>query len=309
MAATLDPKMAEMIEMIGGGDKLADLSPGEARENLARQVREEGERLAVEGATISGPDRDVPVRVYRPAGSEGPLPTLVYLHGGGWVVGEIGACADRAQALADRARCLVLAVDYRLAPEDKFPAGLDDVWSVVEWLGCHAERLGGDPARLALMGDSSGANLAAAAALKSRDSSGPAICAQVLACPLLDFEFSSPSMVSNAEGYLMECRDLRWCWGHYLARETDGGNPYASPARAESLAGLPPTLVITAQFDPLRDQGEAFGRRLARDGIAATVSRYEGVVHSFVEYDALDQAARALDETVAFLGAAWAPPV
>lgn len=301
--------MAEMIEMLGGGDKLADLSPGEARDQLACQLREQGEGPAVEQATVPTPDRDIPTRVYRPAGCEAPLPTLVYLHGGGWVVGEIDACAGRCQLLADQARCLVVAVNYRLAPEDRFPAGLDDVWRVVEWLGDHADHLGGDSRRLALMGDSSGANLAAAAALKARDAGRSAICGQVLACPVLDFEFSSPSMAANAEGYLMELRDLRWCWGHYLARESDGANPYASPARAKSLAGLPPTLVITAEFDPLRDQAEEFGRRLERAGVPATVSCYAGVVHSFVEYDTLDQAAEAVEETAAFLGAAWGDSV
>lgn len=124
------------------------------------------------------------------------------------------------------------------------------------------------------MGDSSGANLAAAIALKVRDTGGPLLASLVLASPVLDFEFSSPSMASNAEGYLLEPRDLRWCWGHYLACEAEGGNPYASPARATSLAGLPPTLVITAEFDPLRDQGEAYRYRLRRDGVSATVSRY-----------------------------------
>ena len=195
------------------------------------------------------------------------------------------------------AHCLVVAVAGRLAP-------VDDVNRIVEWLSEHAEALGGDPARLALFGDGSGATLAAAASLTASDVYGPTISCQVLVCPVIDFELLGTSMHANAEGYLSERTDLR-SWGeHRLVSDGDGLNPCASRARATSLAGLPPTLVITAELDPLREHAEGFGRRLARDGVPSRISRYPGVVHAFDD-EPPGQSAAALNEVVAFLSASW----
>lgn len=256
-----------------------------------------GTAAALAQSGIQPRGREIPMRLCRPSTEEESLPTLVYLDPEAWVDGELDDPAGRVQALADEARCLVVAVAGRLAP-------VDDVNRIVEWLSEHAEALGGDPARLALFGDSSGGNLAAAASLKASDVYGPTISCQVLVCPVIDFEHLGTSMHANAEGYLSERTDPRSWREHHLVSDGDGLNPCAARARATSLAGLPPTLVITAELDPLREHAEGFGRRLARDGVPSRISRYPGVVHAFDD-EQPGQSAEALNEVVAFLSASW----
>ena len=251
--------------------------------------------LAQSGIQARG--RKIPMRLCRPSTTEEPLPTLVYLDPEAWVDGELDDSGGRVQALADDARCLVVAVACRLA-------AVGDVNRIVEWLSEHAEALGGDPGRLALFGDNSGGNLAAAASLNASDVYGPTILCQVLVCPVIDYDLFGTTMHANAEGYLSE-RTARQSWReHPLVSDGDGLNPCASRARAPSLAGLPRTLVITAELDPLRDHAEGFGRRLAGDGVPSKISRYPGVVHPFDD-EQPGQSAEALNEAVAFLSAAW----
>jgi acetyl esterase len=247
-------------------------------------------------------DRDadgVPVRVYRPS-AEANLPIFVVLHGGGWVIGNVEQYDGIARWFANASGAVVVSVDYRLAPEAKFPAPLDDCHAATAWVAGHAGELGVDPARLAVVGDSAGGNLAAAVALMARDR-GPAIAFQALIYPVLDHLTEWPSYVENAEGYMLERTSIAWFTGNYLASDDDAADWRASPIRATDLSGLPPALVITAHFDPLRDEGEAYGRRLGEAGVPVVVHRYEGMIHGFVGLPGITQAAVAVDEVAAAL--------
>jgi acetyl esterase len=310
--ASPDPQVRHLLEVLNGDGsrRLSDLSPREARRRLA-ELPDIGPREApldrVEDRTVVAEDgREVPVRLYASSRGHG-LPVLVYLHGGGWVTGGLDVHDYRCRRLAARAGCLLVAVDYRLAPEHPFPAAAEDAHAVLRWALSDADAAGGDESRVAIAGDSSGANLAAAATLMARDRGEGAPVFQLLVCPVTECEFESTSMLAYGDGYLMERDDLRWCWDHYLARPGDAESPYASPLRAASLEGLPPALVITAELDPLRDQGEAYARRLEEAGVPVTLARFPGMVHSFVDFEGtLDAAAEALDRSAGALRSAWA---
>lgn len=310
-AKDLDRQVRALLESLNGDGSrcLADLSPDEARRRMADLPdigpREEPlERVHDHSATAED-GRSVPLRLYAATSRRG-LPILVYLHGGGWVTGDLDVNDYRCRRLAARAECLLVAVGYRLAPEHPFPAAAEDAYAALRWALREAEAVGGDPRRVAIAGDSSGGNLAAAATLMCRDRGARGALFQLLTCPVMDREFSSPSMAAYGEGYLLERDDLRWCWDHYLRRDEDADNPYASPLRCASLEGLPPALVVTAELDPLRDQGEAYARRLREAGVPTTLTRYPGMVHSFVDFEgSLDAAAEALDQSAHALQAAW----
>ena len=213
------------------------------------------------------------------------------------------------RAICNASGCVIVAVDYRLAPEHRFPAGAEDAYAVAAWLGAHADELGGDPARLAVCGDSAGGNLAAVVALMARDRGGPALGLQVLVYPVIDFRFDTPSHLDPGDARVLQSDEVRYYWYEYLSEEADGAHPYASPIRAESLSGLPPALVVLAEFDPLRDEGEAYAERLASDGVPVTIERYEGMFHSFVTFlGALPQARAAVAQIGDALGAVFATP-
>lgn len=304
------PQVRDLLELLAGSGRraLAELTPGEAREQITRFARAlppSDDVARREDLTIDGPGGPLALRVLTPQG-DGPFPTLLFLHGGGWVTGGLDAAEGVARSLAAGAGCVAVCVDYRLAPEHPFPAALDDVTTVLRWIGGHREELGGDDRAPAIAGNSAGANLAAGAVLRARDRDEPLPACQLLICPLTDREFESPSMCDNGEGLLLERGDLRWCWGHYLRCEEDADSPYACPLRAADLSRLPPTLVITAELDPLRDQGESLARRLRDAGVAARAHRYPGMIHGFVEFsEALDAGGEALKEAGAELRAAW----
>jgi acetyl esterase len=255
----------------------------------------------VEDRVVPGPAGDIPVRVYRPD-ADGPLPVVAYFHGGGWVFMGIETHDWICRRLANAAGAVVVSVEYRLAPEHPFPAPLDDCIAVTHWLAEHAAELDGDPARLAVAGDSAGGNLAAAVALASRADAGLRIAAQVLVYPVTDAACATPSFVQNADGYLLTAATMRWFWAQYLS---GGGSPddgYASVLRHPDLAGLPSTLVITAEFDPLCDEGEAYAEHLGEAGVDVTLRRYDGMVHGFVGMDALmPEADQAMAEIAEFL--------
>lgn len=282
----LHPEVSNFMDMVAatGLPPVSELSVPEARERIRTGVALFGgapEPVAgVEDRTIPGPAGPIPIRVYRPAAT-GARPVLAYFHGGGWVVGDLDTHDIPCRALTNRSGCIVVAVDYRLAPEHPFPAAVEDAWAVTKWLAANAGSLGGDPARLAVGGDSAGGNLAAAVAIRARDAGAPRIGFQLLVYPVTDYEFESQSYIDNADGYYLTRDSMVWYWGHYLASESDGVSVDASPLRVADAVGLPPALVITAEFDPLRDQGEAFGRRLQAAGVQATISRHEGMVHGF----------------------------
>lgn len=258
----------------------------------------------VEPVTLPGPAGDIPARLYRPA-ADGPLPLLVYFHGGGWVIGGLESHAGVCRSLANASGCATLAIDYRLAPEHKFPAAVDDCYAATSWAVAHAATLGADPARVAIGGDSAGGNLTAVVAQLAHDRKGPPLRFQLLVYPATDARYDTPSYYENATGYFLEAEGMRWFYDHYLRDDADRSDPRASPLRAAHLRGLPPALVITAEFDPLRDEGEAYATRLREAGTPVTLTRYDGMIHGFFALGPLlDQGKQAIAEAATALRAA-----
>jgi acetyl esterase len=301
----LDPALKSLLDAMAaaGGPALDALPPVEARkvfDNMALPRREIAVK-SVENRKLPGPAGEIPVRIYRPAVS-GVLPALMYFHGGGWVIGSLDSHDATCRELCVGAGCVVVSVDYRLAPEHPYPAAPEDCYAATRWVAQNAASLGVDPRRLAVGGDSAGGNLSAVVAQMARDKGGPAICFQLLIYPVTDADFSTPSYAQNAEGYLLTTSAMRWFWGHYVPSETQRREPYASPLRAADLAGLPPAFVLTAEFDPLRDEGEAYAKRLQQAGVSTALSRYDGLIHGFVSMGLVaPRAQTAIDEAVAAL--------
>ncbi len=234
----------------------------------------------VEDRTIPGPAHTIPIRVYWPeAGNK--LPALVYYHGGGWVFGSLDSVDRSCRALANASGCVIISVDYRLAPEHKFPAAVEDADAALRYVAEHAAEFNIDPNRIAVGGDSAGGNLAAVVCLMARDRGGPKIAFQLLVYPVTDYDDDRPSSQEFAQGHFLTRPMMDYFWGHYLAGPEDGRRPYASPINADSLAGLPPAMVITAECDPIRDQGESYAQRLRESGVSVSVKRYEGAIHAF----------------------------
>ncbi len=305
----LDPQVIQVMEQVAalGFPAAHTVSPVEARANAKQRPRAPGPDVAkVEDRTIPGPDGDVPVRIYTPEGG-GPFPILAWYHGGGWVVGDLESADGTARNLCVGGQCVVVSVDYRLAPETKFPGPAEDCWSATTWAVNNASGINGDPARLAVGGDSAGGNLAAAMCLMAADRGGPEIALQVLIYPCTGVDFNTGSYEQNAEGYSLTKTTMRWYWDHYIDLERDASNPYAVPLQAKSLAGQPPALVITAEFDPLRDEGEAYAKRLQEAGVETTATRYDGMIHGFFSMGAVvDKGQQAVDEASAALRNAFA---
>jgi len=253
--------------------------------------------------TITGPGGELPLRLYRPA-SERPLPVLLYFFGGGWVLGSIDTADGVSRSLANSAGALVVVAGYRRAPEYRFPAAADDCYAAVRWVAEHSGEIGADPAYLAVGGDSAGGNLAAGVALRARDD-GPALAGQLLVYPNTDQLADDESMRAADDPFLFNRRSVAWYRQHYLTNPGDAASPLASPLRADSLAGLPPALVITAEYDPLRDQGEAYARRLAAEGVQVQLSRYPGMAHGFFTMAGTVDASRAAITQAAAQLRAW----
>jgi acetyl esterase len=245
------------------------------------------------------------VRVYWPVVGK-RLPALIYLHGGGWVFGTIGSVDRNCRVFANTANCVVINVDYRLAPEHKFPAAAEDAYAALTYAAAHADEFGIDAGRIAIGGDSAGGNLAAVACLMARDRSGPKPVFQLLVYPVTDYDDASPSMTEN-DGYFLTRAAIRFFWNHYTASAEDARNPYASPLKAKTLEGLPPAFVITAECDPLRDQGEAYARRLAAAGVTAPSKCYAGAIHVFFQLGAvIDSGKEAVADAAEALRQAFA---
>jgi len=254
--------------------------------------------------TIPGPAGEIPVRIYRP--SEGTLPVVVFFHGGGWVIGDLESHDHCCRVIASKAECVVVAVDYRLAPEAKFPAAIDDAWSATEWVVANAAELGIDASRLAVAGDSAGGNLAAVVANISRDHEHVEVIHQVLIYPVTDGACDRPSMSENAEGYFLTRGAMDWFHGHYANAESDIIDERYSPILAD-LGGAPSAVVVTAEFDPLRDQGNDYAAKLVASGVEVDHVEYAGMFHGFFSMDmAVDVAVEAQDQVAASLKSAFA---
>jgi acetyl esterase len=305
----LDPQLQAMRDQRERDNvpPLYTMSLTEARAADLASIRDSGGApepvYEVADLKITGPGGELPLRLYRPA-SERPLPALLYFFGGGWVLGTIDTADGVSRSLANSTGALVAVVGYRLAPEHPFPAAVDDCYAAVRWVAEHSGEIGADPARLAVGGDSAGGNLAAGVALRAR-ADGPALAGQLLVYPNTDQLADDESMRAADDRFLFNRHSVAWYRQHYLASPGDAASPLASPLRAESLAGLPPALVITAEYDPLRDQGEAYARRLADDGVQVELSRFPGMAHGFFTMAGTVDASRAAIAQAASQLRAW----
>jgi acetyl esterase len=305
----VDPAVAALLEQMNNPDAppLSAMSPADARAGFAGLAALQGppENIhAVEDRRIPGPGGEIPVRIYRPSAAAN-LPVLVYYHGGGWVIMDVETHDGLCRALANAANCAVVSVDYRLAPEHKYPAAADDCYAATAWVAANAAALGFDPARVAIGGDSAGGNLAAVVAQMARDKGGPALVYQVMHCPVTNLDYSTPSYSANAEGYMLTRDSMVWFWDHYLERPEQGKEAKASPLLGE-VRGLPPALIQTAEFDPLRDEGAAYAKKLEGAGVPVTYHQYDGLIHdSFLFFGVVPGGRQNIDEAAAHLRKAF----
>jgi acetyl esterase/lipase len=285
----LDPEIAKVVAAMNALPGTAEDVPIEqaraGHETETAELSGPGQAVGnVHDQTIPGPAGEIAVRVYTPVG-EHPLPVVGYFHGGGWAIGSLDSFDTVARALANAACAIVVSVDYRLAPEHPFPAAVDDCLAATRWLAASASSLSGDPGRLALAGDSAGANLATVVARRLRDEGDSPVRFQALIYPAIDARLNTPSYRDFAEGYGLTALSMKRFWGLYLDG-ADGADPDASPLRAGDLSGLPPAFVLTAEADVLRDEGEAYAERLREAGVEVTLRRFDGATHGFWRWQA-----------------------
>jgi len=277
----LDPLVEGMLKQMAeaGGPPLTEMAPADARA-MYRMMNEANSRADVHGVTDTSAG-GVPVRIYRPSAAN-ELPCLVYFHGGGWVIGDIETHDNVCRNLALQAQCAVISADYRLAPEHPFPAPLEDCYAVTSWAADNAAALDIDASRIAVGGDSAGGNLSACVSLKAKQENGPRLVHQLLIYPVTDAALDTESYAANGEGYMLTKDGMQWFLDHYLGEAVDRSDPLIAPLRATDLAGLPAATIITAEFDPLRDEGEAYGSKLNAAGVDTLVRRYDGMIHGFI---------------------------
>ena len=277
----LDPAVRAFLDQVAaiGAPPTYALTPAEAR--AARAFAPPGPEVArVEDMEVFGPEGPIPIRLYYP--SDAPnLPVLVWYHGGGWVLGSVEHDDPTARRLCVGAGVIVISVDYRLAPENPYPAAVDDAYAAAVWAWQNAARYGGDQTRIAIGGVSAGANLAAAVTLLSRDRGGTAFRHQLLVVPVTDCRMQTASYAENADGYMLTRASMEWYYDHYAPAGIDRTQPSISPLLAKSQAGLPPADVHVAEFDPLRDEGEAYAAALEAAGVPVTLTRHAGQIHTF----------------------------
>ncbi len=303
----VDPQVQVLLDFMAGsgGAPISHETLAATREGfwmlVAMTAGAGPDSVAVTDRAIDGPHGTIPLRIYTPTGGR-PVGAVLFIHGGGWTIGSAEAYDPIAKIVADGSGAVVVSVDYRLAPEHAFPVPYDECWAALAWVATNANDLGVDPGRIAVMGDSAGGNLSAVLALRARDEGGPALAAQVLVYPATDADLDRASYVENGAGYFLERSTMQFFWECYTASGADAHDPRLSPLRAESLAALPPALVITAEFDPLRDEGEAYAAALAAAGVDVEQQRYDGMIHGFAMMPlavpagaaALEQATRAI---------------
>ena len=310
-SGALDPQTQALLLQMAQDDAppIETLTPIQARELMValRELSGDAQPVAnVYEQTIPGTEGEIPVRIYTPHSSE-PFPVLVYFHGGGWVVCDLDTHDNVCRSLANAATCVVVSVDYRLAPEHKFPAAVEDAYTATQWTAKYANSIGGDANRIAVGGDSAGGNLATVVSLMARDRGDFSPVYQLLIYPVTNLSsFDTNSYRDYAEDYFLTKNMMEWFRNHYLKREEDCLNPYASPLLADDLSGLPPALVITAEFDPLRDEGEAYATRLKESGVSVRCIRYNGTIHGFLSMaGVLDKARDAYDKAATMLHSAF----
>ncbi|HJM51305.1 MAG TPA: alpha/beta hydrolase [Alphaproteobacteria bacterium] len=306
---TLDSR-AQTISALAGSNVPSD-DPLEARVQLANALAPfrggPTPIYASQDRTIAGPGGDVPIRIYQPGAGGAPRPVLLWFHGGGFALGSVDSHDEPCRRMARAADAVVISVDYRLAPEDKFPAGLDDCRAAFAWAANNAAEIGGDAARLAVGGDSAGGNFAAALALACRDDGGPQPGFQLLVYPVVDAAMTQKSYELFAEGFFLTRERMAWFFDKYLASPEQAADPLVSPLRAEDLSGLPPAHIITAGFDPLRDEGRAYAARLEEAGVAVELAEYPTMIHAFFSMAGVfGEAAVATERAARSLRAAFA---
>lgn len=279
------------------------------RKESEEQARKEVERnrqlypvAKITDRRIEGPGGELPIRIYTPEG-EGPFPILIYFHGGGFVISSINTHDHICRLLCKGANCLVISVGYRYAPEHKFPAATDDALAATRWVADHAAELDGDAERMAVGGDSSGGNLATVTTLRIRDEGGPDLSGQLLIYPSTDhYKRPKPSHKENGEGYLTSYKELMMFEDLYLNTEAEADDPRFAPLFAADLERLPPALIITAEYDVVRDEGEMYAERLQKSGVSTKLSRYDGMIHAFISMlEFINQGKQAIEESCAWL--------
>ncbi len=283
----LDPQAKALLDALGITTMapIETLTPQAARDR-SKLLLEARKQIGVEPVhqvhdiKIPGPSNEIPVRIYTPE-TRKLAPALVYFHGGGWVLGDLESHDAVCRTLANKVPCVVASVDYRLAPEAKFPAAVEDSYAATKWIAANAGTLGIDPGRISVGGDSAGGNLATVISQMARDRKGPSIVYQLLIYPATDMRMGWPSIEENAEGPLLTKASIIWFMGHYLRSAADKENPLASPLLSSNLSDLPPAFILTAECDPLRDEAEAYGRALQAAGVPADTKRYAGMPHGF----------------------------
>lgn len=302
---TIDPQAKKLLELAkaAGVPEMWQLTPDQAREEYLKRTaktKPQVDIFKVEDREIPGPNGGISVRIYSPRSLESheSLPALVWFHGGGFVIGDLESHDSACRELANKAECIVVAVDYRLAPEHKFPSAVDDCYAALEWVFEQASRLQVDIKKIAVGGDSAGGNLAAVVALLARDSSEIQICFQLLIYPCVAPEPETRSHHQFANGYLLTRKTITWFFQHYLRNAKDAYDPRYAPLEAEDLTDLPPSLVLVAGFDPLRDEGIEYARSMIEAGNRVSLINYEGMIHGFFLMGAvLDEANRAVKES------------
>ncbi len=311
---SLHPQIQAVLDTAAasGQPAPADMPVAEGRlafiERAASANLPKAEIAEVVDRTIYAPGGSIPIRLFRPSGAaETGLPVVVFFHGGGWRLGNLDTHDPQCRALAEGAGCLVVAVDYRLAPEHRFPAAVDDAWAVVQWVGANAVSIGADPARIAVAGDSAGGTLATVVAQLAREAGGPPLARQIMVYPVLDARTDTASYARYAEGFNLTRAAMVQIFELYLEKPEDAADLRASPLRAADLSGLPPALIIAASHDPLVDEGVAYAKQLRDAGVAVDYHAFEGYVHGFFGWGAVvDGAGEAIDLCTAALRSAFA---